>query len=452
MVIPEGVRITTAMITTHHHVPNWSRKLIWRPSLRAQFGFFLRKCFMLSLLADWWVRVQQLGGRFLRPWSSTIRTGCGPSRMALVVRRVNGKQALEQFIRLPDRLPGQRPGRVPPLLADERALHDSERNLAAHGCEMAHWIAEQDGVPVGRVMGILHEPYNTLHGERTARFFQLDAVNDPAVVQALLQAVEDWARSFAADRIMGPYGFSDKDPQGLQVFGLEHLPVLATPTNPGFLPGLVEACGYHKLTDAVSYRVDMPAQLPAAYDRIADRVMRDGRFRLVPLRGRGDLKPWIMPVLRLVNQAYGGLLGFIPMSEEEMRLLAAQYVPILDPAFVKIVAEEEIPVAFVVALPDISEGLQRAKGRLFPFGWWHILHAMRRSQQLDLLLGAVRPDLQGRGLTCVLGRALLTEARGRGMTHLDSHLVLEINLRMRAELERLGGVVWKRYRMYVKEL
>jgi hypothetical protein len=251
---------------------------------------------------------------------------------------------------------------------------------------------------------------------------------------------------------MGPYGFSDKDPQGLQVFGLEHLPVLATPTNPAFLPGLVEGCGYSKLTDAVSYRVDMPAQLPSAYERIADRVMRDGRFRLVPLRHRRDLKPWIMPVLRLVNQAYCGLLGFIPMSEEEMRSLAAQYLPILDPSFVKIVAEGDAPAAFVVALPDISEGLQRAKGRLFPFGWWHILRAMRRSPQLDLLLGAVRPDLQGRGLTCVLGRALLTEARGRGMTRLDSHLVLETNHRMRAELERLGGVVWKRYRMYVKEL
>ena len=124
--------------------------------------------------------------------------------MALVVRRVNGKRALEQFIRLPDRLPGQRPGRVPPLLADERVLHDPQRNLAAQGCEMVHWIAAQDGVPVGRVMGILHEPYNTLHGERTARFFQLDAVNDPVVVQALLRAVEAWARSLDADRIMGP--------------------------------------------------------------------------------------------------------------------------------------------------------------------------------------------------------------------------------------------------------
>jgi hypothetical protein len=372
--------------------------------------------------------------------------------MALVVTRVSSKRDLERFIRLPEQLPDQRPGRVPPLLADERVLHDPQRNLAAHGCEMAHWIAEQDGAPVGRVMGILHKPYNTLHGERTARFFQLDAVNDHDVVQVLLQAVQDWAVTLGADRVMGPYGFSDKDPQGLQVFGLEHLPVLATPTNPAFLPGLVEACGYRKLTDAVSYRVDMPTQLPPSYDRIADRVMRDGRFRLVPLRRRRDLKPWIMPVLRLVNQAYGGLLGFIPMSEEEMRSLASQYLPILDPAFVKVVAEGELPVAFVVALPDISEGLQRAEGRLFPVGWWHILSAKRRAQQLDLLLGAVRPDLQGRGLTCVLGQALLTEARGRGMTHLDSHLVLETNLRMRAELERLGGVVWKRYRMYVKEL
>jgi hypothetical protein len=372
--------------------------------------------------------------------------------MAITVRPIKGAKELERFITLPLHLADRRPNHVPPLLTDERELQDPDRNLSAQGCEVAHWLAERDGRIVGRVMGIIHGPYNRRHDERTARFFQLDAVHDPAVVRALLHQVEIWARERGMDRIIGPYGFSDKDPQGFQVEGFQHLPVLATPTNAEHLPKATEACGYRLLADALSYRLDLPAHVPETYDRIADRVLRSGRFHVVDLRSKRDLRPWILPVLRLVNDTYGDLLGFAPMCEAEMRKLAGQYMPVLDPGLVKIVAEGQEPVAFVVAMPDMSEGLQHAKGRLFPFGWWHIMRAMKRSEQLDLFLGAVRKDLQGIGLTCVLGRELFREGRARGMTHLDSHLVLENNTRMRAELERLGGVIWKRYRVYVKEL
>jgi GNAT superfamily N-acetyltransferase len=372
--------------------------------------------------------------------------------MPITVRPIAGSRELELFIALPLHLSDRRPNQVPPLLADERELHDIQRNLSAQGCEVAHWFAEREGRIVGRVMGIVHGPYNRRHGERTARFFQLDAESDPSVVRALLDQVETWARERGMTRIIGPYGFSDKDPQGLQVEGFEHLPVLATPTNAAHLPKAVEACGYLPFADALSYRLDMPAQLPDIHERIAERVLRNGRFRVVELRSKRDLRPWILPVLRLVNDTYSDLLGFAPMSEAEMRKLAGQYMPVLDPALVKIVAEGKEPVAFVVAMPDMSEGLQRAKGRIFPFGWWHIMQAMKRSKQLDLFLGAVRRDLQGMGLTCVLARELFREGRARGMTHLDSHLVLENNVRMRAELERLGGEIWKRYRVYVKEL
>lgn len=372
--------------------------------------------------------------------------------MSLRVTRLEEGASIGLFLRLAALL-NDRPNRVPPLAGEERTFHDPRRNSALRHCRVARFIAWKGDRPVGRIMGIIHAPHNAAHGERTARFHQFDCVNDAAVACLLLGEVEQWARAEGMDRIIGPFGYSDKDPQGLQVEGFAHLPVIATPTNPHWLPPLVEACGFDKLTDAVSYRVDVPADAPPLHARIAERVMRGGRFRMLRLTTRRELKPWIVPVLRLVNEGYTGLLGFEPMSEEEMRQLADQYLPVLDPAFVKVlVDEQERPAAFVVAAPDMSEGLRRANGRLFPFGWWHILRAMRRSRQLDLLLGAVRPDLQGRGLACALGVALLEEARGRGLTHVDSHLVLETNLRMRAELERLGGTVRKRYRIYQKAL
>jgi GNAT superfamily N-acetyltransferase len=371
----------------------------------------------------------------------------------ITVVTVQGSTDLTRFIRLPFQLPDQRPDRVPPLLMDEREFHDPRRNPQLAHCAVERWIAWRDGIAVGRIMGIIHRSYNAAHGERTARFHNLDCVRDAEVVRDLIATVEAWARDQGMDRVIGPFGFSDKDPQGLQIEGFGHLPVIATPTNPDWLPPLVEACGYAPFEDMVSYRMDIPACLPERYALVAHRCLQGLGLRTVALRTRRDLKPWIVPVLRLVNATYGDLLGFEPMSEAEMRALAAKYMFILDPQLMHLVVDaRNEPVAFVIASPDMSEGLQRANGRLFPFGWWYILRAMKRSRQLDLLLGAVRPGLQGKGLTAVLGMGLLGTARQRGFTHLDSHLIMERNTRMRAQLERLGAMVWKRYRVYQKAL
>lgn len=369
------------------------------------------------------------------------------------VEKVIGRAAMRRFIRLPFELADQRPNRVPPLLMDERELHDPGKNPQLGQCDVAYWLAWHGNVPVGRIMGIIHWGYNASKAEHTARFYQLDTVRDPVVVRALIATVEQWASEMGMERVIGPFGFSDKDPQGFQIKGFEHLPVIATPTNPDWLPPLIEAGGFIPFEDMVSYRMDIPAQLPEVYHAIGERCLRNYDLHRVPLRSKRELKPWVVPVLRLVNATYGDLLGFTPMSEAEMRALAAKYMFILDPQLVHLIADaNNEPVAFVIASPDMSEGFVRANGSLFPFGFLHILRAMKRSKQLDLLLGAVRPDLQGKGLTAALGVSLFDAARQRKFTHLDSHLIMERNTRMRAELERLGAVVWKRYRVYEKPI
>ncbi len=375
------------------------------------------------------------------------------SAATIRLEEVVSRKQLRTFIHLPAQLADRRANYVPPIWADEVAFHDPKKNPGLADCDVVRFLAWHGDRCVGRVMGIIHNTYNTRNGERTARFYQLDVTDDKLVTAALIGTVEHWARARGMDRVIGPFGLSDKDPQGVQVEGFEHLPILATPTNPPFLPRYIEALGYAKLADAVVYKLPIPAELPAVYHAIAARLTRSGELRVVPFTSRKQLRPWILPVLRLVNVTYQDLLGFVPMTEAEMTKLAAQYMPVLDPAFVKVVADRaNEPVAFVVAMPDMSKGMQKANGRVFPFGFIHLLLAMRRAKQLDLFLGAVRPDLQGRGLTCLLGVELMRTAKERGFTHIDSHLVLESNMRMRAEVERLGGWIWKRYRVFGKHL
>lgn len=157
-------------------------------------------------------------------------------------------------------------------------------------------------------------------------------------------------------------------------------------------------------------------------------------------------------MLELLNETYRGLYGFLPLSEIEMADLARRYIPLLDPRFVKLVRRQSELVGFMVGVPNFAEGLRRAAGRLYPFGFFHILRSMRRSQRLDLLLGGIREDCRARGVDAILGVAMFSAALRAGLTAVDSHHILETNRRMRAECEKWGGTIYKRHRIYRKAL
>jgi GNAT superfamily N-acetyltransferase len=366
---------------------------------------------------------------------------------------VNSKKSLKTFIYLPAELYRDQPNWVPPIYVDEWKFHNPAENPSLQQADTIRLLAYRDNQPVGRVMGIINKKYNEAHAEQTARFFQLDLVNDATVADALLDAIAKWAKERGMTKLIGPYGFSDKDPQGLQVDGFEQLPVIATPTNPSYIPPLVEQLGFSKHLDCVSFQLAVPQQIPELYERIYERTVRNMQIRVLSFASKREMKPYIVPVFRLVNETYAPLFGFVPMSETEMKRMAAQYMPVLDPAFVKCVLNDmnEL-IAFIIGMPDMSEGIRKAKGKLFPFGFLHMLAAARKTKQLDLMLGAIRQDYRGRGLNALLGTELMRAASKRGFTVMDSHLVLEENRLMCAEYEKMGGKVYKRYRVYGKDL
>ncbi len=373
--------------------------------------------------------------------------------MSIEIRIVQNKSDLREFIFLPSKLYSDRATWVPPLYMDEWKFYDPKENTSLAHCDSIQFLAYQNKQCVGRIMGIIPHPYNRLKNERTARFFQLECINDSSVAHELISSVQNWAIQKGSTILIGPFGFSDKDPQGLQVEGFEHLPVIATPTNPPYLESLVKKEGFSKLLDCISYKLPIPEIIPEFYNRIYERAIRNNNVRMLEFKKRSELKPYIVPVFRLINETYKDLFGFIPMEEAEMFEMAKKYLPILNPAFVKLILDaKNIPIAFVIAMPDMSKGIQKAKGKLFPFGFIHILSSAKKTQQLDLLLGAVKEEYQGRGLTSILGIKLMDTARKYGLTYMDSHLILETNIKMRAEVERLGGSIYKRYRVFMKAL
>lgn len=368
-----------------------------------------------------------------------------------IIHTVSTKRELKQFIHLPEKIYSHT-NWVPPLYLDEWNLRDPRQNKALLYSEIIHFLAMDGTKPIGRIMGIINHKHNEKANEKTVRFFQLDAIADTTVVHALLKSVEDWGRSKGMIKMIGPYGFSDKDPQGFQIEGFEHLPVIGTPTNPSYLPNMLDS-SFGKEVDCVSYSFQVPTEFPSAYQKIFNRIDAVHRFQIIEFSRKKELKKFILPVLDLVNESYKPLFGFVPMTSEEMLKLARQYMPVLDPELVKLIVNEKKElVAFVIAMPDLSKGLQQAKGRLLPFGFWHILKAAKKTHQLNLMLGAIKPGFRGAGLNVMLAKALFATASKRGFTVVDSHLILETNHLMRAECERLGGKLYKRYRVYGKAI
>ncbi|MBK9290215.1 MAG: hypothetical protein IPM52_01055 [Bacteroidetes bacterium] len=373
--------------------------------------------------------------------------------MELRVEPVRSAGDLRIFIHLTEQLHKNHPQWVPPIYKDEYRYFSPGFNPALRDNHTILALAWMHNKPVGRVMGIINQRYNQSHNEAHVRFCFLDCPDDQNICNALLNFVAQWGATHGMSHLVGPLGFSDKDPQGMMVEGFDEKPVIATNLNQVYLPDLLQNYGFAKHLDLVSYLIPTPESLPERYLNAIQRVQQSDAFILKEFKGKRELRRWIMPVFRLINEAYRDIYGFDPLSEEEMKELAHRYLPVLDAEFVKLITDRRGRLlAFVVAMPELSEGIRKAGGRIWPFGWWHILKCWRSTQLLTLLLGAVHPDHRNHGLTLLLAQSLIQTARQRGITHIDSHLILEHNRLMRAECERLGGRLHKRFRIFIKPL
>jgi hypothetical protein len=374
--------------------------------------------------------------------------------MDINIRELRTKKDLKTFICLPEKIHANHRNWVHPIYMDEWKYFNPKKNKAFSYSDTVLLLAFRGEKVVGRIMGIINYRYNEYRDEKTARFGYLETGEDEEVVRSLLSYVEGWARKKRMTKIIGPYGFSDQDPEGFLIEGFENRATIATYYNFEWMPGFVEKQGYTKDVDYFVYKLDVPKEFPEFYRRIYERIQRKGNFEIVEFRKRKELKPWVKPILHLMNECYTGssIYGYAPLDEKEMEDLAKRYIPILDPRFVKVVKKDDEVVSFIVAMPDITEGIQKARGHLFPLGFLKILRAAKKTKQLDLLLGAVKEKYRGRGLDVLMGVRTILSAHEAGLEMIDTHHELEENARVRAEMEKMGGKIHKRFRVFQKKL
>jgi len=374
--------------------------------------------------------------------------------MTIEIREIKDRKDLRTFIYLPEKLHADHPKWVPPIYVDDWNYFNKDKNKAFGYCDTLLLVAFRGPECVGRVMGIVNARYNEHRNEKTARFGFLETREDPEAVHALLGRIEAWARAKGMTRIVGPYGFSDQDPEGFMIEGFEHGVTIASYYNFEWMPKLVEAEGYAKDIDYFVYKIDIPKEIPEFYKRIYERAQKKGNFEVVDFLSKKQLRPWIRPIFSLMNECYmqNNIYGYAPLDEKEMDDLAKKYMPVVDPRFIKIVRKDGEAVAFVIGMPDMTAGIRKARGRLFPFGILHILRAAKKTKQLDLMLGAVKDKYRGMGLDAMMGVKMLGSAMKAGFEFMDTHHEMETNVKVRAEMERAGGKIYKKYRVFQKAL
>ena len=370
----------------------------------------------------------------------------------LVIKEVLTRKDRHDFIYLPEKVHKNESDWLPPIYMDERELYNKKKNKSFKYADAILLLAYRDSKPVGRIMGIINKRYNSINNEQHGRFCFMECYNDKEVFHTLITKVEDWVKQNGMTRIVGPLGFSDKDPQGFQIEGFEYPQFMTSANNSKYMPELLEQEGYEKKIDLVNYLGKIPETFPLIYEKILARVENNKEYKIIEFSSKKELKPYIISVLELMNETFAEIYGFVPLNDKEKTDFAARYLPILDPKFIKLIETDGKLVGFAIGMPDVSKGIKEANGKLLPFGIFKILKESKRSKKLLMMLGGVKKEYRGKGLEVLMGVKILQSGIKHKMDTLDSHLVLENNTKMRGEYERVGCQVVKKFRIYQKEL
>lgn len=373
--------------------------------------------------------------------------------MELSIEEISSKRDLKRFISFPLSLYRGNRCYVPPLNFDEMNTLRRDRNPAFEYCTASYWMARKDGKPVGRIAGIINNRFNELWGKRQARFGWVDFVDDPEVSAALFHIVEAWARQQGMAAIHGPLGFTDMDREGMLVEGFAELGTLATIYNFPYYPLHMERLRYRKDADWVEYEMIPSQTVPERVERLAGIVAERYHMKTLRLKKAADVRPYAKQIFDLINQAYAPLYGFVPLTDRQIDSYVDQYFGFIIPEYVPIVVDERGKVAaFGITMPSMSKALQKARGRLFPFGFLSLYRAMKYNDRVDLYLTAVRPDMQDKGLNAMLIYEMNVLYARRRITSVESNPELETNTKVRAQWRFYEGRQHKRRRCYWKDL
>ena len=375
--------------------------------------------------------------------------------MAIEIRKIDTKGGLKKFVKWGIDLYKGNECFVPPLVMDDVNTLDPKNNPAFDFCESIYFMAYDNGKPVGRIAGIINNVVNEKTGKKTLRFGWVDFIDDTRVSEALFRAVEVWGRSKGMEEIVGPLGFSDMDPEGMLVEGFDQEGTMATIYNYPYYPKHIEAMGFEKEADWVEFRMTVPDGIPERYQRISDIIKRKYELSTPKYTSAKKLvKDYGQEIFQLINEAYSELYGYSPLTPRQINRYISMYIPVLRLDNISLIVDKDKKLIGVgIAMPSMSKALIKCRGRMFPFGWIHLLKALRgQNDVVDLLLVAVKPEYQSKGVNSLLFTDLIPCFIKNGYKFAESNPELELNQKVQSQWGYFETRQHKRRRAFRKSL
>ena len=368
--------------------------------------------------------------------------------MAVEIRVIQPTHAqLKQFVHFGIDLYKGNEYYVPALVIDEIDTLNPAKNPAFDFCESRYFMAFRDGKPVGRIAAIINRQVNERSGKKTVRFGFVDVIDDDEVVDALFDAVKDWGRQKGLDTIVGPLGFTDMDNEGMLTDGFDQLGTMATIYNYPYYNTQMKRMGFEVDASWVEFKVMMPEGIPDKHQRICDIVRRKYGVRNVHFKSKKELvAKYGRALFELINKTYDQLYGYSPLTPKQIDHYIKMYVPIVPLENLSVIVDsDDRLVGLGLAMPSLSKALIKSRGRLFPTGWYHLLKALKAQNDIvDLLLVAVEPEYQSKGVNSLLFTDLIPSFIKQGYKCAETNPELETNQRVQSQWQYFDTTLHKR--------
>lgn len=380
---------------------------------------------------------------------------------AIEIKKVESRRDLCKFIDFHNELYKGNPYHVPNLYFDEMNTFRKDKNAAFDFCEAEYFMAYRDGKAVGRVAAIINHSANKKWKRESVRFGWIDFVDDIEVSKALLKAVEDYGKSKGMKEIVGPLGFTDMDPEGMLLYGYDQLGTQATAYNYPYYPEHMDRMGgWEKDNDYVEYKLYVPEEMPEKYATIAKMIQKRYNLQVKKLK-RNEIygeNGYGKKIFNVVNETFKDLYGYSKLTDRQIEQYVKMYLPMADLDLITIIEDWNTPdhkvVGVGISIPSLARALQKCGGKLFPFGWWHILRALKfhKTEVVDLLLIGVLPEYRQKGANALLFYDLIPHYQRLGFKWGETHVEMETNMKVQGQWQYLNREIHKRRRCYKKDI
>ena len=348
----------------------------------------------------------------------------------IVIKKVVGRCELRRFIKFPNKLFKGVPTYIPPLMGDELGLLTAKNPSLDH-CNLQLWLAYRGKEIVGRVAGIINHSVNQRWSKKAARFGWFDFVEDYDVFSKLLNTVEEWGKAKGMDQVEGPFGFTDMDKECWVIEGYDQRQNISTLYNPKYYIDFIERAGYEITCRWAQYQIPASQPVPDKVARLNELILQKYQLKLLKFKSRKEVYPYARKFFLAINAAFKDLYDFVPLTDKEIDVYIKEYFPFINLEFANFVVDKDDNlVAFGLSIPDLNAAYKKANGRLFPFGFIHIMKALKKNDTLEALIMGVMPEYQQCGIPMLLFKYLHENCIKRGIKTIIMNPQLEENYKV----------------------